>query len=308
MIRSSPFRQCRALPLQLVDVDPDATEFHLRQHRDERSFEIPVQIPELLLLKLVADDLRQLPGDVGIFRGVLGGLVDLHFKHLQLLLSLPDQIRDGNHLPLQVAFGEFVEAVAAGTRIQQVVAHHRIDADVPDRHPGPLEHEHVVLDVLVRDDAGVPLENRLERLEHHLAVQHRLARRAVDRNVVPRSRLPAERPADNIRRQRVDARRLQVQTDLLLVLHFAQEPVECFLRPDDVPVALFVAGLLDLRAGDQRPHLLGVPAEAEVGVQLQQSLGIRLLDAGLFEIKFDRQVGLQRDQVATQQRLVRHTS
>ncbi len=104
-----------------------------------------------MLLQFILENPGELPGDFGIFDRVFSDLVDFDFEHLFLLFSRADQLRDGNHGVLQIAFGQLVQAVSPFAGIEQVGSDHRVDTDALQKDAGPHQHDHIVLDVLIRN-------------------------------------------------------------------------------------------------------------------------------------------------------------
>ncbi len=131
-----------------TDVDLDPQRLHPGQDRDQRAFDRGVQVPEVLVADPGGEDLLDPPGGVGILAGVLGDLGDVDPVHRDLRLPFADQRRDRDHRVVQEALRELVEAVVPLARLQEVAQDHRVGDRPGDLDPGPLEHQHVVLEVL----------------------------------------------------------------------------------------------------------------------------------------------------------------
>ncbi len=102
---------------------------------NEGAFQSPVEVPEPFFLQLVFDDAGDLPGDIGVFRRVFSSAVDLDFEHLQLLFAGSDEVGDRDDFALEVLFGQFIEAVAAGAGIEEVVADHGVEPECARNQP-----------------------------------------------------------------------------------------------------------------------------------------------------------------------------
>ena len=137
----------------------------------------------------------------------------------------------------QVLVGQGVEAVGAGTGVEQVIAHHRVDAEAGERHARPAEDEHVVLDVLVNDFGVGIFEERLELFEDAVRVERSLPGRSADGQVVTLPRLPTEGPADDVGLDGVEARRLQVDAVLFLLPEFVKKSLERLVGVDEFVIA-----------------------------------------------------------------------
>jgi hypothetical protein len=82
-----------ALPAQHVRVDQHAQVLHVEQHRDERLLYLLVQRAEpRQLLELRPQRAVQAERHVGVFRGVLGGLLERHLVERELLRAFSGDV------------------------------------------------------------------------------------------------------------------------------------------------------------------------------------------------------------------------
>ena len=280
------------LPFQFGGVQLDAGVLHLRQHGDQRAFDVFVQLPEVLLLQLPFHERGELPGDVGVLGGVVRDLRHVDLEHQLLVLALADEVGDRRGPAVEVPAGEGVEAVAPLAGGEQVVGDHRVRPDRRHVPAGPQKHREVVLDVLVVDPLGRVRQDRPHRLQDRAGVERRRALRRLHGDVVRPPVPPADGPADDLRPGGVEVGRLQVHAERGLLAEFVQEVVELLRRVDGdgdepVPVVLLAAFAADVPAGpDHRRRPLGTvvpgfftePLEAEVRKQREQPLVVRLGD------------------------------
>ena len=100
-------------------------------------------------------------------------------------------------------------------------------------------------------------EDRLQRRQRRVRVELRVLGRAADGDVVRLPRLPAEGEADDVGPQRVEAGRLQVEREPLLLLQLLEEGVERLRRVDEL-VASYVpvvgGSWSAARVGRRRPR------------------------------------------------------
>ena len=156
------------------------------------------EIPQLFALELLFDDPREHEGDLRVFRRVLGGFRDVDLGHRDLLRARADQVADRNHAMPEKFLGQLVQAVSAGTGVEQIVADHRVEADFAQLDAEPPQHQHFVLDVLIDDHDGRILEVRPQSVDHALRIERALSGRSTNGQVVSESLLPTKGPADDL--------------------------------------------------------------------------------------------------------------
>ncbi len=358
-------RDVGALPGQLVAVDANARGLHVGQHADQRPLQLPVQVPQLFLLEFLLDDPREREGDLRVLGRVFGDLGDIDLVHRQLLGAGADQVADWDRVMAEELFGQHVEAVSAGPGVEQIIAHHRIQADFTQLDPVLPQHQDLVLDVLVDDHIRSVLQVGLQRLEHPLGIERALPCRAAHGQVVSEAFLPAEGPADDLGPQRVDVGRLQVDGKRPLPGKLANKLGKRRFVIDDLEPA--IARRIDVggdgadRGGDRlcgrrlllhgrvrrlaqhegfflgvglakqrrldvggrfglaglrqqrllrrvgrgfASHFVGEPSKAQIGKESSQPRAVGWLDASRLPVDFDRQVGVQLDQLAAGEGLI----
>ncbi len=197
-------------------VEADALEFHLREHRDERHFDLREEVVHLLLAQLLVEDLGEPQRDVGVRAAVVADLPRRDAVHGDLLLALADEVGDRDHPVAQVIGREFVEPVSAALGVEDVGGDHRVENDPAQFDAVAAQHDGIVLDVLADLADRLVREDRPQRVEHLLGVERRVGRERARRDVPGLFRLPGDGEADDLREHRRGARRLQVNREPLL--------------------------------------------------------------------------------------------
>ena len=234
-----PLVQIDRLPPQLVGIDADAGLFDLSQQRDERSFQLPIQIPKALLAQLHSDQIGQPQREIGVLSRVLGDPVDRHVGHALLFFSGADQVGDRDAGRSEILLNQRVEAVRSGSRVKQVVADHRVDVDALGPHMNVVrvqEHQ-VELEILIDQPQRRAFEDRLEYFDHSRAVEQHAAKRPERRQIVRHPRLPTEGPANDAIRSRVEARCFQIEAEARLLFELIDEHGQLVGRVDGFPAA-----------------------------------------------------------------------
>ena len=103
---------------------------------------------------------------------------------------------------------------------------HRVARDTRELHARGRQRDLVVLDVVVPLLEFRILEDWLQSLKCGVGVQLRVLIGCADRQVVRLLRLPRERVADDLRLQRVEAGRFEVEDEPLLLLERREERLE----------------------------------------------------------------------------------
>ncbi len=67
-------------------------------------------------------------GDVGVFGGVSGDLVDGDFVHAFLVAAFADELVDFDRGVVEVALGQVIEVVAAAAGVEEVVGDHGVES------------------------------------------------------------------------------------------------------------------------------------------------------------------------------------
>ena len=149
---------------QFRRIEPDAGVFHFGQDRDQRPFEVPVEVPEVVAFEFLGDQSGHLPRHVGVLAGVLGHLV-VSISAIDFWF-LPFPIR--SLIGIMVWLRYFSESAAsewlrapASSRKCPIIGSTPMPSSFKS---GPFQHQHVVLDVLVGLlDLGV-LDHRPQRI------------------------------------------------------------------------------------------------------------------------------------------------
>ncbi len=148
-------------------IDLDAGLLHRQQHRDQRPLDRLVQRHHVFGGDARLELRPELQGHVGVLGGILHGALDRHLVEAHLLGARARHVGELDGLLAEVALGQFVHAVAVLAGVEHEGQQHRV-VDRPDRDAVPLEHAHVVLDVLADLEHARVLEQRLQPVDHGL--------------------------------------------------------------------------------------------------------------------------------------------
>ena len=120
-------------------IDADAVEFHLRQHFDQRHFEVGEQLVQASAPPAAAPGSRISRSGTSASSAaywVISG--DRDFVHPLLLLAAADELVDRDRLVAEMAAGQVVQVVAPLARIEQIVGHHRVERDARAARRPPI--------------------------------------------------------------------------------------------------------------------------------------------------------------------------
>ena len=319
--------QLDALLTEQFGVDQRAVALDARQHRHQRDLDFAQHLgqgghgfeasPKLLM---------QTQGHVGIFGGVGAGLLQSDLVEGQLLGALAGDVLEANGAVVQVLQRQAVHVVTGGGGIQHVGFEHGVEGHAlhRDRCAGVGQNVDVVLGMLTDLGLGRVFEDRLQRLEHCIAIQ--LLRHAHvgvrQRDIGRFAGLDREGQADQLRLLRIDAGGLAVEGDQLGLLQLLQPGVELRLLQYQLVITVagwrWLGGFLNgfpcrlgkqiasrrCSLGRQRlvlPQQVVQPVlELQLAVQLDQRSLIRLARMQRVDLDIQRYVGLDGRQLIGQ--------
>ena len=286
-----PLGEFRRELSQPPHVDRDAGPLHPCQDRDQRPFEIGVEVPEALGADLGGQDLLDPPGGVGVLAGVLRDLRHIDLVHPELVLSLADQGRDRDHLVAEQPLGELVEAVVPLAALEQVTQDHRVGHGTVQLGAGPRQGQHVVLEILADLLHGRIGQDRPQGFERRGEVEHASTGRPAHGQIIGLAGLPGEREADQVRPERIERGRLGVDAEPRLPSQFLEERGEQ-LRRIDQPVLGHPgwAGIGRLRRLGAKAQLVAEPVEPALGADRQQGLAVGRLRLQRIPVERQREI------------------
>ena len=171
--------QLDALNAQQLGIHQRALTLDTRQHRHQRHLDLGQHLGQARDgLQLRPQRLVQTQGDVGIFRRVGAGQLQSNLVEGQLLGALAGNVLEGDGAVVEVFEGQGVHVVARGGGVQHVGFEHAVEGHALHVNAvawvaveGTIsQHVDVVLGVLT--DLGFVriFQQRLERLEHRVAI------------------------------------------------------------------------------------------------------------------------------------------
>ena len=144
---------------QTRNVHHNAGFFHTSQNFDQRSFDVIVKCPKVLVTYDGFELFRDPPSGVGIFSRIFCNQSHFHFVHLLLIFAFTDQVRDRDHLVIQKSLGDLIKAVVTLTRFEQIAQNHRVNHSSTKRNTSLGKNNPVVFDVLANDGSGGIFKN-----------------------------------------------------------------------------------------------------------------------------------------------------
>ncbi|MCY1350547.1 hypothetical protein D9M69_367830 [compost metagenome] len=296
--------QFQALLAQQLGVDIGAIALDARQHRHQGHFDLTQHLRQGRdSLQLLPEGLVQAQGHVSVLGRVRTGLFQGDLVEGQLLGALAGDVFETDGAVPQVLEGQAVHVVAGGGGVQDVGLEHGVVGDAlhGDGRRGVGQDVHVVLGVLADLGPGRVFQQRLERLEHGVAVQllgH--AHVAVgQRHVGGLTGLHREGHSHNLRLLRVDAGGLGVEGEQRRGFQLLQPGIELRLFQYGFVAGL---GLGGRRFGRGQLFAAGLGLALQVvqpglefqgAVQLCQGLAVRL--AGVQGVDLDVQFDIALD-------------
>src|SRR5699024_11191595 len=134
---------------QQIAVDEHAVGFHLRQHRQQRHFQLVVQrFQPLDAGQFRVQTLVQLQRDVGVLGGVGRGSGQLDLVEGELFAALAGNVGERRGAAAEVLVGQRVHVVARGGAVEHVGGQHGVVVDAGQLDAVPAQHVEVVFQVL----------------------------------------------------------------------------------------------------------------------------------------------------------------
>ncbi len=111
--RRFPSASCVEKFVQGFHIQSNSFVFHVDQHRNQRALDVIADLAAIaLFFNVRANRSGNLQGDIRIFAGILGDLLDRYVAHVALVRpSLADQIAGGNRPIAQIELGQVIQPV-----------------------------------------------------------------------------------------------------------------------------------------------------------------------------------------------------
>ena len=152
--------------LQEIHVQPHTFKFHIQQHRHQRIFYFIKNPLHIFITEHWVKNLFQLEGDIRIFSGIFLYLLQRHIAHSLLPLAFFAYERLYRYrLIAEILYAQHIHA-ALTIGVYHIVGQHGIVYISCQRKAVPLQHDHVILDVLAHPQYICPLKQRTETLQY----------------------------------------------------------------------------------------------------------------------------------------------
>ena len=205
------FEQAQAdlvrLRIQAFGIDPHAVAFDLLQHHRSRHLDLFIDETQAIGIDVRQHRVVQAQGDVGVFRRVGGGALDIDLVEPDLRGTLAAHFLEGDGLVVQVAQGQAVHVMGA-VRLEHIGFEQRVVHNASQLDAVVGKHMAVVFQVLPDLGLGGIFQPGLEDGQHMLARQRfgrvLIAMRHGD--VGGDAGFAAQRDADQLRAHRLERR------------------------------------------------------------------------------------------------------
>ena len=115
----------------------------------------------------------QTQSHVGVFTGVLRGLLDRYFAEVKLLLAFARHIFVLQGLVPEILQGQAVHVMARGGAVEHIRLEHGVERDTTELHSAMPQHDYVVLKILADLLWRRALKQWLELAQHVIAIELR---------------------------------------------------------------------------------------------------------------------------------------
>ena len=244
--------------------------------------------------------IMQAQRDVGILCSVGRRLLERHLVEGELFRPLAGNLLELDRVVVQIGLRQRIHVVACRHRVVDVGLEHGIEGNALHLDSMVGQHVHVVFQVLAELGLFGILENRLQRIEHLVAIKLRGSIRTsvADRDVAGFALTDSERETDNLRLHIVETRGLSVEADELCLLQFPDPGVKAFPLEDGLVIGINCRSLRSLFhciafTLERREQPVGL--ELPVPVAQHAHIGLSLQE--FFRLLVQRQVGTDACQV-----------